>query len=63
VFALHGVTPLECLTGRSLQYIHLRSFGCVAFVLLQLRERTKLSTQSVQCVFFGYDSERRGYHC
>jgi hypothetical protein len=32
--ALHGVTPLERLTGRLPQYSHLRSFGCVVFVLL-----------------------------
>jgi hypothetical protein len=43
--ALHGVTPLEHLTGRSPQYSHLCSFGCITFVLLQPRERTKLSTQ------------------
>jgi hypothetical protein len=60
--ALHGVTPLESPSGRPTQYSHLHSFGCVAFVLLQPRERTKLSTQSVQCVFLGYDSERKGYH-
>jgi hypothetical protein len=43
--ALHGVTPLEHLTGRSPQYSHLCSFGCITFVLLQPCERTKLSTQ------------------
>jgi hypothetical protein len=42
---------------------HLRSFGCVAFVLLQPCERTRLSVQSVQCVFLGYDYECKGYHC
>jgi hypothetical protein len=36
--ALYGVTPLEHLFGRPLQYIHIRAFGCVTFVLLQSRE-------------------------
>jgi hypothetical protein len=49
--ALHGVTPLDRLTSRP------------PFVLLQPHERTKLSAQSVQCVFLGYDSERKGYRC
>jgi hypothetical protein len=57
--ALYGVTPLVRLFGRPPQYSHLRAFGCIAFVLLQLRERTKLTAQSVQCVFLGCDSERK----
>jgi hypothetical protein len=45
--ALHGATPLEQLFARPSQYSHLHAFGCVAFVLLQSRERTKLIGQSV----------------
>jgi hypothetical protein len=51
--ALQGGIPLERLFARSRDYSALRSFGCVCYVLLAPRERTKLTAQS----------EHKGYRC
>ena len=49
--ALRGAIPIERLCGKAPDYSDLRLFGCVCYVLLAPGEHTKLTEQSVECLF------------
>jgi transposase InsO family protein len=53
---LQGGIPFERLCGKTSDYSSRHPFSCVCYVLLAPRERTKLTAQSVECVFLGYSA-------
>jgi hypothetical protein len=57
---LQGGISLECLFARSLDYSTLHLFSCVCYILAP-REHTKLTAQSIECVFLDYSDEHKGY--
>ena len=60
---IHNQTPYKLLFGSPLDYHHIRSFGSVCFVLLQLHKHNKLESRSRFCCFLGYGKTQKGYRC
>jgi hypothetical protein len=58
---LQGGIHFKRLCGKMLDYSSLHLFGYVCYVLFAPHERTKLTAQSVECVFLGYIVEHKGY--
>jgi hypothetical protein len=56
---VHGGIHLERLCGKMPDYSSLHLFGCVCYMLLVPHECTKLTAQSIECVFLGYSVEIR----
>ncbi|CAL1413972.1 unnamed protein product [Linum trigynum] len=60
---LGNVSPFFKLFARHPDYSRLRVFGCLCFVLLPKRERTKLTSRTAKCAFLGYSDVHKGYMC
>jgi hypothetical protein len=44
-------------------YEHLRVFGCACYPNTTSTAPHKLAPPSTRCVFLGYSSDHKGYHC
>ncbi|PNX87893.1 hypothetical protein L195_g043993, partial [Trifolium pratense] len=65
---LNFQTPLQVLVSThgplpSIMMLPPRVFGCVAFVHLHKNQRTKLDPCALRCIFLGYATHQKGYHC
>jgi len=58
-----GFSPFEKLYGYAPDYSSFRVFYCTCFVLYPHVEHSKLSTQSVICVFLRYSEGKKRYCC
>ena len=65
--SLHFQTPLTTFnTFTTIPPSHSlppRIFGCVVYVHLPSRIRTKFEPQASKCVFLGYGVTQKGYRC
>ena len=59
--ALNGVTPYEAWRGEKPDLLHLRVWGCRAFMHVNHVKRTKLGVTARPCVFLGYPPESKGW--
>ena len=53
--------PEEEWVGKPISYEHLRVFGCLSYIHVDINERTKLDSKSKVCYFVGYGGAEFGY--
>ena len=53
--------PEEVWTEKEINYSHLRTFGCTAYVHLDPKKRDNLDAKTVKCCFIGYGSDMFRY--
>ena len=51
---VHGMTPEEKYTGKKPNTLHLKVFGCIAYVHIPDERRTKLDPKAKKCIFIRY---------
>ena len=61
--SLNHDSPFFKLFGHKPTYFNLRTFGCICYVYLPLQEHTKLTVESVKCVFLSYSTHHKWLVC
>ena len=61
--AVRNAIPYDLLYNKTPDYSHLRVFGCLCYPKLTAMGHHKLAPRSIACVFLGYPSSHKGYHC
>ena len=59
--SLGGKVAEEVWTGNTVDFDHLRIFGCPGYVHVPGDERSKLDPKSKKCIFLGYKRGVKGY--
>ena len=63
IVAIHDVTLEEKYAGKKPDLLHLKVFGCIAYVHVPDELHTKLDPKAEKCVFIGYFLKQKGYKC
>jgi transposase InsO family protein len=61
--SVNKAVPYTILYNKTPEYSHLRVFGCICYPNLSATTPHKLAPRSTACVFLGYPSSHKGYHC
>jgi hypothetical protein len=60
---VHGMTHEEKFTCKKPDVSHLRVFGCIAYVHVLDKKRSKLDLKVEKCIFIGYSLKQKRYRC
>ena len=58
---LENKTPKEVFSGKKLEVIHLRIFGCLVYIHILIEKRTKLDPSGGKAIFVGYSESSKAY--